>query len=210
MKTLIIEPQYLPNLRFISKFLLFDQIIFDDTSNFIKQTYRNRTYILAANGPLPLVVPVKKGRSKTPYGKLQIDSKVKWQKKHWNTIISAYHKSPYFLHYQDIFLQFFENDYDLLFDFNIAIIKEILNILKIEKEFSPLSVSDDLNMADVTDLRNHIHPKLARNQPDEHYKPVEYWQVFGDRYEFVPELSILDVLFNEGPEARELLENSIR
>lgn len=175
--------------------------------HYLKQTYRNRCVILAANGPLPLVVPVEHGRR--PMQKItdiRIAYHMPWQRNHWRSITSAYMNSPYFDHYAEDFIHFFEKRYTFLFDLDIEITRTILGILKPETEFRLNKVygkADDMTL-NMTQL---ISPKTETSSFDCKYSPVAYTQVFEDKFSFVPDLSILDLIFCKGPEAIQILKH---
>ena len=134
MQGLIIEPHYIPNLRYFSKFLISNCIIIDDLSLFRKQSFRNRANILSVNGILPLIVPVCKGRSKIIFKDIRIDNTLLWQKTHWNSIVSAYNKSAYFQFYKHLFAGYYEKRYGFLLDLNLDIIRTIATILSLPSE----------------------------------------------------------------------------
>jgi hypothetical protein len=207
MQGLIIEPHYIPNLRYFSAFLYCKRIIIDDLSLFRKQSYRNRANILSANGILSLIVPVCKGRSKIIIKDIKIDNTIRWQKNHWNSIVSAYNKSAYFQFYNYIFEEFYKKKYSFLLDLNIDIIKSILNILSYKNDlvlFSEYSEKTDNQI----DFRNSIDPKPRYNKNQEFFKGLNYHQVFADRFSFIPDLSIIDLIFNQGPGSVEILEKT--
>lgn len=181
----------------------------DDTENwmefhehYLKQSYRNRTKIFAANGPLALTIPVlKKSNDKTKIGDIAIKYDEDWQSQHWKSICSAYKSSPYFEYYQDDLEQFFSKKYATLFDLNKDILDYLLGELDMDIEYA-LTAEYQHQPAATLDLRGEIHPKKA-NPMQEKLKP--YWQVFADVHGFQPDLSILDLLCNEGPNAENYL-----
>ncbi len=165
--------------------------------HFIKQSIRNRCDIYGANGRLQLTIPKERKRSnKTIIKKILISYKQNWQKQHWNAIISSYNSSPYFKYYKDEFLPFFEKKEMFLIDFNQKLQTVILNIL--EKKEKIKTTTTYLHQGDFTDLRNH--------KWDFKQKEV-YNQVFMEKHGFIANLSILDLLFNLGPESSDYLHN---
>ncbi len=174
-----------------------------------KQTCRNRYIIETANGQLPLSIPVvKTDGNHTPTSRIKISKAENWSRIHWRALESAYNKSPFFLYYKDDFGFLFENPPELLVDFNLAILKLSCKFTGIKKGFG-VSESYQKHPADLFDLRQAIMSKHAGSPEFDirHYEP--YTQVFSDRHEFIPNLSILDLLFNLGPDAGDYLRRHV-
>jgi len=201
---LLVSTAYLPNINFFEEILRSEKIFIEKYGNFPKQTYRNRTYILSANGVMPLVVPVNKGRSGKILTKdITLNYDENWQKQHFRSIMSAYKSAPFYDFFIDEFLIFFEKKYKFLIDFNFDILLKINKLLHIEKEigFTDEFVKNvDIN---TKDLRFSLNFKNFDKQIITSQKP--YIQVFADRFDFVPNMSIIDLIFNLGPEARTYL-----
>ena len=163
--------------------------------HFIKQSVRNRCEIYGANGKLLLTIPKQRqGSSKTIITKIKISYKERWQKEHWNTIISAYNSSPFFEYYKDELKPFFEEKEVYLIDFNNKLQEVILKLLQVEVKYIP---STEYNhIGEFTDLRNHKFNSKNMNRYD---------QVFMEKHGFLPNLSIVDLLFNLGPESGKYL-----
>jgi len=206
---MIIEPQYLPNILYISTLISSKQIFFNDTGIFKKQTYRNRTYIMAANKVLPLIIPLKSGKTKIPYKDVRIDHQTNWTKIHWQSIISAYNKSPYFFYYRDYFEKYFIEKYSFLVDINLELLDKVFQILQLELKFSSLSSHNQADTEEQINLTDKIHPKKNDSVLASAYKEIPYNQVFNDRFGFVPGISIIDLLFNTGPEAIQILREGM-
>jgi hypothetical protein len=165
--------------------------------HFIKQSIRNRCDIYGANGKLQLTIPKqRKGSSKTIIKEIQISYKQDWQKEHWNAIVSSYNSSPYFEYYKDEFLPFFEEQEEYLVNFNHKLQVVILRLLQEEKDVK--ATTEYLHQGDFTDLRNHTW-NLEKQE--------RYDQVFMEKHGFIANLSILDLLFNLGPESADYLHN---
>lgn len=200
-KGIILPFLYLAPIAYYRHILQCDgEILLEAHENFPKQTYRNRATIHAANGSFDLTVPIKKNRGmkRTQIKDVQISYDEDWQRMHWLTLQSAYRRSAYFEFYEDDFIGFYEKKYNFLFDFNQEVNGLILKSLKINKEFS---LSDEYHptYSDISDLRMAFHPKadLPSNTP--------YFQVFEPKNGFIPNLSIVDLLFNQGPHSRSYL-----
>ena len=205
---ILLSTAYFAPIRYFSKLIAYPEIIIEQHENFIKQTYRNRAVILGANGPVPLIVPVEKGREqKIKIKDLRIAYDEEWQRTHWRTIFSAYNSSPFFEYYADDLESFFRKKVNFLFDFNQQITETVLNLLEIEVV---LNLTEDFEYIpeNCLNFRAEINPKAHRNSPDPHFVAQNYTQVFSEKFGFVADLSILDLLFNEGPSANSVLLNS--
>jgi len=207
--TSILSTAYFPPLQYFSKIISCDSVIIEQFENFTKQSYRNRCEILSANGKLTLTVPIEK---KTGYKQLikdvKIDYRNNWQSIHFKSLESAYLSSPFYEYYIDALKPFFEKEYKYLFDFNILIVETLLNEmqsdwkLELSNEYKPFY--------NFSDFRNSIHPKQKFQKQDIQFVEKKYIQVFSERYNFVSNLSILDLLFNEGPNSINILKQMFR
>jgi hypothetical protein len=169
-----------------------------------KQTYRNRCVIYGANGPQILTIPVTKGQLLKIHTKdIQIDKSVNWTKIHFKAIESAYRCSPFYEHYIDDLLPYYERNYKFLYDFNLDLMNTILQMLDVEKSITGTDEFTKIVPKDYEDLREMIHPKQHNNASE--YKAPVYRQVFEPKLGFRPNLSIIDLIFNTGPEAGKLL-----
>ncbi|HNX54175.1 MAG TPA: WbqC family protein [Prolixibacteraceae bacterium] len=205
--SILLSTAYFAPVRYFSKLASYQEIYLEKHENFVKQTYRNRTVILGANGPISLIVPVEKGRAqKIQIKDLRIAYDEEWQRNHWRTIFSAYNSSPFFEYYADDIEPFFQKKHEFLFDFNQQITETILEALDIEANFN---FTEDFEQVpdNCLNFREQISPKLHLIAPDPTFKAQSYTQVFSEKFGFVPDLSILDLLFNEGPSASEILVN---
>ena len=200
---------YLGPVQYFTKFLLHAEPIVEQYDHYIKQTYRNRCHIMGANGMLPLSIPVSKGNSHKTYVRdIRIDNQKKWQKLHWRSIESAYRHSPFFEFYMDELSPFYEKNYSFLLDYDAALLEWLLRSLEMNNNLSYSMEFADTVQKDTADYREVIHPKRDLSS-DPFFVPVVYPQVFADRHGFRANLSIIDLLFNEGPNARSVLEQSI-
>jgi len=204
---ILLSTAYFAPIQYYSKFLKAEKVYIEQFENFNKQTYRNRCVILGGNGPIQLIVPVVKGRGpKILIKDLQISYDTDWQRNHWRTIFSAYSSSPFFEYYKDDIHPFFETKHKFLLDFNLKIHETVCELLELEN--NAVLTGDFEKVPDGTvNLRERISPKI-KTQSDNDFQPVQYTQVFSDKLGFVPNLSILDLLFNEGPNGFSVLEGS--
>ncbi len=186
---------YLGNIDYYTAINQNADIIIDINEHFQKQSYRNRSVIHGANGALNLIIPLAKRGIRTKMKDVKIDNSQRWQNLHWRSIQSAYRSSPYFEYYEDEILPFYEEKYESLIEFNAAIQNKILELLGIAVQTTETTSYEKIDGADYREL---IHPK---KEATSNFVEEEYTQVFSDRNGFIPNLSILDLLFNEGPNA---------
>jgi hypothetical protein len=175
--------------------------------NYQKQSYRNRCYIYGANGPQCLVIPVKKDHGeKTPITKIEIDYSTHWQHIHLKSIQSAYQLSAFYEFYADELIRLISSHTTLLYELNTELLKLMLKWLRINEipDFTQAWEEDY-----ACDFRQSISPKKRLQLPDNQFRASPYQQVFSDRYGFIPNLSIIDLLFNEGPQALTVLRKSM-
>ena len=195
----LLVTSYWPNLHYFFYVLNASIIHIEQFDNYSKQSYRNRTQILSANGVLNLSIPIKKNKSEKVLNSIEISYKEDWQKNHWRAITSAYKNSPYFDFFEEDLKVFYSNKYNLLIDYNTDQLKFIIKVLKQKKNIQ-LTKQYESNPESVIDLRTIIHPKqsylsdkLLANKLDQ-----SYYQTFENKISFTPNLSILDLLFNKG------------
>jgi len=192
---------YAGNLMYYSSILKAEKVTIDLFENFHKQSFRNRCSIASPNGILNLIIPINR-KSKSIIKEVKIDDSQNWRKIHWKSLESSYRSSPYFEFYEDGFHSiFFRKNCNYLFEFNQLIFQEVLKALKVEIEVTFTDSYIQKNNT-IHDFRTLIHPKI---QLDNQLKELKYHQVFQEKQKFIPNLSVLDLLFNEGPLARQLL-----
>ena len=189
---------YFPPISYVAAMLDKPVVLVEQYETFPKQTYRNRAVVATANGLLPLSVPVIRTNGNHTYTKdMDICYNENWAAKHWRAIESAYNSSPYFLYYKDDVEAILNKKHRTLLELNMDILAFVFKKLKVTKE---IILSTDFVTAgagaDIEDYRNRFSPK---NKEIIQLSP--YDQVFEDRFGFVPNLSILDLLFNMGPDS---------
>jgi hypothetical protein len=191
-KNIVLSTAYLPPVDFFKSTGGFSLCIIDPSELYQKQSYRNRTYIYSPNGIQPLIIPILRPYNITIQD-VKIDYKMEWQRNHWRTIQTAYNNSPFFEFYQDYFAPFFHQKTPFLYDFNFELIQLCHKLLK-NNDTSYISAKPSESFK----VKNNIilHPKKSS---DYRYNP--YNQVFNDKFGFIQNLSILDLLFNVGPDS---------
>ena len=205
-KNIVTEPHFLPNLAFFCQILPFEKIMIEQYAYYVKQTYRNRSYVLGANKVEKLTIPVLEGNKKRLIKDIKIDNSEPWQRTHWRTITAAYQKSPFFEFYADYFHPFYTKNYSSLIEYDIDILSMCLKLLQINKTIC-LTKNYELNYEfDTFDARGSISPK-NEEKIAVFYKPMPYYQNFGN--EFVPNLSVIDLFFCKGPESLSVIKNSV-
>jgi len=208
--TVLLSISYLPPIQYYTKLILYKNILLEQHENYIKQSYRNRCTILSANGPLALSIPVQKLHGqKTCIRDVKIDYSLPWQKIHWRAIESAYGKSAFFLYYKDDLYPFYSSPvYSFLFDYALALMERMNQLLGIHKTYE-LTKTYRHEVEEADDFRYTIHPKKNKQSDDPCFSPAVYHQVFAGKYGFQPNLSIIDLLFNEGNESLSCLQRSV-
>ncbi len=201
MKTLL-PIGYFPPISYFA-YLLRDEVTFELKEHFVKQSLRNRCAILGANGPLNLLVPRTKSNVRLPVSKTTIHDETDWKTLHWRSLEAAYRQSPYFEYYEDEMHPFFKKEHTHHYSLAIESMQLVCELLSID--FKPEFTSNYNSEFDGLDLRkawnkqNYIEQNPAASYP-------RYIQVFNDRHEFSPDLSILDLLFCLGPRAVDYLK----
>jgi len=192
----ITSTAYLPPVSFFVFAQKHAGICLEAHENFIKQTYRNRARIASANGALDLSIPITRPQgSKTQIQNIEISYSETWHKQHWHAIVSAYNSSPFFAYYEDEFAPFFDGSYTSLWQFNFDIIQTCFRLLGMQL---PITSTTEYNKHVDVDCRVLFSPK----HPTEGFVAESYLQVFEEKYSFLPDMSILDLLCNLGPEAQ--------
>ena len=195
----IMVPPYFGPISYWKQ-IINSNILWDVHQNYVKQSYRNRTFIHSANGLHKLTIPVKHSKIKFPMLNAEIDNKIAWQKNHWRSIQTAYSSSPFFEFYKDSLEQVYNKKYTYLVKFNFDMIKLVFEWLDIEIKLK-LSKEYKVVYDDSLDLRKKID-----NQKHSIFKNKIYNQVFFEKNGFLNDLSIIDLIFNEGPNSLSYLK----
>ncbi|WMJ73401.1 WbqC family protein [Cytophagaceae bacterium ABcell3] len=206
---LLVELHYFPNVDFFAQAVKNGSVCIEACENYQKQTYRNRCYILGANKVQLLTVPVKKSGKKVGVREVEIDYTTSWRNNHLRSIVSAYGKAPYFEFYIDYVTELFNKKHQYLFDLNLEAFYLCIHLLQIEidvKMTENYIKKEEIDVNQYIDQRDVFQPGKKNQLNDLGY--VQYYQVFGK--EFVPGLSILDLLFCEGPGSKEIIGNIVR
>lgn len=210
MTEVLLQTTYFGPIQWYQKLNRYDCCLIEQYDSYQKQTFRNRCIIATANGKQALTVPVEHTDDKPLVKDLRISDHNQWRRIHWNALQSAYSESPFFEYYADDIHPFFVKKYTFLVDFNEEIRQKICELIDIQPlvEYTtsflssypkPQGGHDSASDVLYHDYRNVIHAKHP--QPDADFQAKEYWQVFQHKHGFLPNLSILDLLFCMGPES---------
>lgn len=199
--TAVLTSAYFGPIQYYSKLYRYPNIHLEQHDNYIKQTYRNRCVISGPQGPITLTIPTAKpATNKVEMREVEISDHGNWRHLHWKAIESSYNSTPYYEHYKDYFLPFFERKHPFLFQFNNELQEIICSLIKIKPNIQYTSTYQFDFDEHTLDLRETIHPKKDHKLHDPNFKIKPYYQVFSEQTGFLPNLSILDLLFHKGPE----------
>jgi hypothetical protein len=183
---------YFPSQPYMEECMNAGEIIIESHEHFVKQTFRNRTYIAGPNGRQALIIPVNHtDLSVKPIRDVKISNDTRWQDQHWRSIIAAYRNSPFFEYYEDQFIIFYEKQFTFLFDFNVKLLEKLFSISKNQIKIS-FTEKFEKYPDNYKDLRNVFHPK---KESENH---LTYHQVFGDTNGFIRDCGVIDLLCNTG------------
>lgn len=199
---MLLHPTYFPNIAHFITMAKANTIRFEFCDNYTKQTYRNRMYVYGANGKILLNIPVNYSQhNRQLYKDVQIANATNWQSLHWKTLESAYRTSPFFEFYEDDLRPLFESSQKFLLDFNLQCLEVVFNCLQLPLDYQRTNTFEK-TISGALDYRFLVNSKKERAQSFEVYN-----QVFADKHGFLSNLSILDLLFNEGPNTVLYLKN---
>lgn len=203
---LLLSTAYLPPVEYFAAIAKYGGALLEACENYQKQSYRNRCTILTANGKMNLNIPVARGGDNfthnLPITQIEIDYSENWPVRHLRALEAAYMNSPFFVYYKDEIAEILLSGEKYLFSLNLRLIKLLLDFCGIKAEVSMTKEFVADCGAGMMDLRSRIHPKSKLpSLMKEWQKEKPYWQVFSSKQGFVPNLSVVDLLFNEGPNA---------
>ena len=199
---ILIHPNYFPNIHQFTQIIKADNILFEVSDNYQKQTFRNRTYIYGANGKLGLFIPViHSHKNRELFKDVKISYESNWMDLHLKSLQSAYRSSPYFEYFEDDFIKLYSEKEKFLADFNIKCIKLISNLLDLNLDFK---ISNEYveKTNDIIDLRD-----LSNARKEKKIETPKYIQVFESKHGYINNLSIIDLIFSEGPNSVSLITN---
>ncbi len=202
MNEILLHPAYFPSIVQMAAVAQSEKVYFEVWDNYQKQTYRNRTHIAHANGKLVLSVPIKHsgGGKRQTTREVLVENNFPWQDQHWKSLQTAYRTSPYFEFYEDELLPFFRNPVESLLEHNLEIFSFLYELIGLE---TPYEFNSEYKKEPVQkDLRSLVNAKAEIT-----HQLTPYAQVLEANHGFLPNLSVLDLLFNEGPNALEYLES---
>ena len=209
--TATLSSTYFGPVQWYQKLLRYDRVYIEQCDSFVKQTYRNRCLIATTNGVQALTIPIEHGTLTIEHSSsvannvqwsmfnvqsMKISSHGNWRHLHWQAIQSAYGESPFFEFYEDDLRPFFTEQWEYLYDFNEAIRRKMCELLDIQPV---IELTNEYQHQPENDFREVIRPK--RPLPDPDFHPQAYYQVYRQKHGFLPNLSILDLLLNMGPES---------
>ena len=199
---ILLHPTYFPSISHFVAMAQSENITFEIEDNFQKQTNRNRTYIYSPNGIQLLNIPVKHSKESHQKTKdIRIESDFDWQKQHFKSLEAAYRNSPFFEFFEDDIRPLFEKKYDFLLDLNFEALAILSKCLRMKIDYKTTTeYFHDVDTAIFTDFRALVNGKKDLSLFE------NYTQVFDDKYGFINNLSVLDLLFNEGKYAAEYLK----
>jgi hypothetical protein len=202
MTTGIFSTAYFAPVQYYWHMNRVDNVVLEVYEHYTKQTWRNRCTIATANGPMTLSLPIEANpNGKCPIRDIKLSDHGNWQHLHWNSIVSAYRSSPFFDYYEDDLRPFFNRKNSFLVDFNEEIREIMCEMIDIHPKVSLSTVYQEEHALPEgwQDLRTRIHPKIGVKETG--FEATPYYQVFDRKYGFMPNLSILDLVFNMGPES---------
>lgn len=204
--SIILPIAYLAPVSYYARMLAYPQVYVEQWEHYVKQTYRTRCVIASESGALSLSIPVEKVPHGAPIKDVRLSDHGNWRRLHWQALLSAYDRSPFFEYYADDIRPFYEKRIDYLLDFNEGLRQTICNLIGMSPAVA--LTSHYYSEGEAADGRMDFTPKTLAPVPGFTAQP--YYQVFADRHGFQPDLSIADLLFNMGPESILVLRKSFK
>ena len=200
MKTALLTSSYFGPVQWYQKLNRYDACLIEQHDHYQKQSFRNRCLIATTNGLQALSIPIERYEGgKCEMKDIRISDHGNWRHLHWNALLSAYGESPFFEFYADDIAPFFDRKWDFLLDFNMEILLKICDLIDINPYISLTAEYQKEPPQATADFREAIHPKHPHL--DEEFESKPYYQVYQQKFGFQGNLSILDLLFNEGNES---------
>jgi hypothetical protein len=210
MMKVLLSSAYLAPVEYYAWMLAADEVLLEQHDHYVKQTYRNRCTIATADGPLSLTVPIVKPETdKCEMKDIRISDHGNWRHLHWNALKSAYRMSPFWEYYEDDFRPFYEKKWEFLMDYNQELQDKVCELIDMYPKIARTTEYLKAVEPSILDLREVIHPK-KEIPSDGKFKVLPYYQVFKERQNFLPNMSIMDLLMNMGPESLLVLQNSMK
>lgn len=212
----LIELHYLPSIAWFAATQSFDTIVLEKHEHFVKQSYRSRCKILTSQGVQELTVPLtgkssrmnrSDGHAKTVISDIKIDYSQKWLNNHWRSIVSAYNNAPFFEYYSDALHDTLYKEHKFLYDLNLNLLTICRGWLKLSNDVTETMAYEKIPPAGTVDLRNRVNAKKPADC-ENFFRPVPYTQVFG--HTFAANMSIIDLIFCEGPNARQVITSGLQ
>jgi hypothetical protein len=198
----LLATTYFGPVQWYQKLNRYGLVLVERYDSFRKQTFRNRCVIATTNGLQALTVPVERGEGSSLVKDVRISDHGNWRHLHWHALLSAYSESPFFEYYADDLRPFFERKWEFLYDYNMEACMKVCELLDLHPNIQSTNqyahAAELAGHGRIDDFRDAIDPKHPLE--DGGFKPTKYYQVFQGKHGFLPNLSILDLLFNMGPE----------
>ncbi len=200
---ILLQPTYFPSISHFAAMMQSESITFEVADNFQKQTNRNRAYIYSPNGIQLLNIPVKHSKESNPKTKdIKIETDFDWQKQHFKSLEAGYRSSPFFEFFEDDIRPIFEKKYTFLMDLNFEVLQILFHCFRIKLDYKTTTAYiPEVDPTIIVDFRSLVNGKKDTSSFE------SYTQVFDDKHGFINNLSVLDLLFNEGKYAIDYLKN---
>ncbi|MGL4851155.1 MAG: WbqC family protein [Phocaeicola sp.] len=209
-KSVLLTSAYLAPVSYYAKLYAYQQAFVEQYDHYVKQTYRNRCTIAAANGMLSLTIPTEKSEGgKCLMKDVRISEHGNWRHTHWNALVAAYRNTPFFEYYADDFKEIYERKIPFLIDLNEAFCELTCQLIDIQPTVLRTESYELECVENQVDYRELIHPKHPLDA-DVEFLAKPYYQVFQEKHGFLPNMSIVDLLFNMGPESLLVLRDCVK